>query len=361
MKAAVDTFLSGLNDLTGFLRNAERESALTSILLRDDRFSLLSSEAQNLLSEISKAGTSKRQYIYAVAIVGLYGLLERFVDSILESYVAELSHSAQSYDKLPEAVRKNHLPASIELLKAINEERYRGDIQISDVIANLHSCMTGNAGFQINGSAFVLHRGNIKLDKIRGFLKLLGLDTTNRKLLVMPTFDLFFTDADPPRDVRTIPDPDLDLLLSPIDDLVDRRNAIAHGVVDEIESVDLLLARGSFLLAFAHALHERLQMELLPFKVAGNGAQELGEPIAIFGGKVACFESATCQVAVGDTIVAGTGETLMPYRWSGVEGLQVNRVDFPELRLSEMTQFGVKVSFKVKNTHKFYVLRPVTT
>jgi hypothetical protein len=357
MKAAVDTFLSGRNDLTGFLRNAERESALTSILLRDDRFPHLSPDEQALLRDISKAGTSKRQYIYAVAIVGLYGLLERFVDGVLESYVAELSRSAQSYDKLPQAIQKNHLPASIELLKAISEERYRGDTQIPDVIANLHSCMTGSAGFQINGSAFVLHRGNVKLDKIRGFLTTLGLDTTNRKLLVMPTFDLFFSDADPPRDVRTVPDQDLDLLLSPIDDLVGRRNAISHGVVDEIESVDLLLARGSFLSAFVHALHERLQMELLPFKVAGLGAQELGTPIAIFGGKVACFESDSCRVAVGDCIVAETGETLMPYRWGDVEGLQVDRVDFAELLLTEKTQFGVKVAFKVKATHKFYVLR----
>jgi len=361
MKAAVENFLSGLSDLKGFLRNAERESALTAILLRDDRFRLLSPDEQSLLSEISRAGTSKRQYLYAVAIVGLYGLLERLVDSVLESYVAELSRSVRSYVELPEAIRKNHLPASIELLKAINEERYRGDIQIPDVIANLHSCMTGSAGFQINGTAFVLHRGNIKLDKVRGFLASLGLDAANRKLLVMPSFDDFFSDADPPRDVRQVPDQDLDLLLSPIDDLVSRRNEIAHGVVDEIESVDLLLARGSFLAAFVHALHERLQMELLPFKVAGDGTQALGQPIAIFGGSIACFESATCRLAVGDSIVAVTEDTLMPYRWSEVQGLQVDRVDLPELKLSEKTQFGVKVGFKVKDTHKFYVLKSSTT
>jgi len=51
----------------------------------------------------------------------------------------------------------------------------------------------------------------------------------------------------------------------------------------------------------------------------------------------------------------------MPYRWSDLEGLQVNRVDFLELHLSEMTQFGVKVNFQVKDTHKFYVLKPVKT
>lgn len=357
MKAAVDTFHSGLSDLTAFLRNAERESSLAALLLNDERFASLTATEQGILSEISKAATGKRQYLYAVSIVGLYGLLERFVDRVLEAYIEKLCLTVPGYDQLPEAIRKNHLPVSIELLKAINEDRYRGDAQVAGVIANLHSCMTANGGFRINGGAFVLHRGNIKLDKIRGFLTSLGIDGSNRRLLTMPSFDSFFSASDPPRDVHSLPDQDLNSLLSPINALVDRRNEIAHGFVDDIESVDLLLSRCDFLTAFVKALHERLHIELIPYEVASNGTQDLGKPIATYGGKVACFESATCQIAVGDSIVAATEDSLMPYRWGKVLNLQVDHVRQEKLHLSELTKFGIEVTFKVRDNHRFYLLR----
>lgn len=148
-------------------------------------------------------------------------------------------------------------------LKALSEDRYRGHITISDVVANLHSCIARSGTFRINGAAFVLHRGNIKLDKIMQFLASVGVDGRLRKIVVMPTLEDFFANSDPPRNVRNIQDQDLRLLLSPIDDLVDRRNAVSHGVIDEIETIDLLLARCNFVNAFVHALYELL-LDALP-------------------------------------------------------------------------------------------------
>lgn len=361
MKDSIDTFLLGLNDLREFLRNAKRETALTALMLREPRFSSVSEDEQCLITAISKAGTEKRRYLYAVAIIGLYGLLERYMDSVLERYITLLSKSVSHYDQLPESVRKNHLPASLELLKAINDETYHGDADAISVIANLHSCLSTPSTFRLNGDAFVFHRGNISLDKIRGFFGSLGVMSPIRRLSLMPAFEKFFSESEPPRYPQSVSDDDLNLMLSPINDLVDRRNAIAHGVVDDIESVNLLLSRGDFLLAFVQAVHELLQHELLPFEIAAPEVQALGQPIDVFDGKIVCFESSTCRLAVGDRIVAQTGDSLMPFRAGEVLDIQVNHVSYNQLQPTEATKFCVKISFKARNNHSFFVLKPTNS
>src|SRR5579875_3519074 len=357
MKSCVERFSAGLADLINFLHNAERESALIASLLRAPRATPLHAREQSLLGEIAKAGTGKRQYIYAVAIVSLYGLLERFVDSALETYVEMLSAIVGRYDGLPQAIRDNHLSVSIELLKALSEDRYRGDTTISDVVANLHSCISQSATFRVNGAAFVLHRGNLKLEKIAAFLTSLGVDARLRKILLMPAFECFFAAADPPRKVRSIQDQDLVFLLSPINDLVERRNAISHGVIDDIENVDLLLTRCDFVAAFVHALYEILEEALLSIEVSGNSAQSLGRPVAVYGGRIVCFESTNCHIAVGDRIVAATGDNLLPYRWGKVIKLEVDKKPHAELKITEKTGFGVEVEFRARDNHDYYLLK----
>jgi hypothetical protein len=361
MKACLDTFSAGLAELSAFLTNADRETALVVSLLSEDRQSSLTIEEKSLLLQISQAGTGKRQYVYAVGIIGLYGLIERLVDSVIEKYVSTVSSLAAAYGDLPEPIRKHHLPFSLELIKAVAEERRRTDHTVEQVVANLHSCLSGSSAFRINTSAFVLHRGNLKLPKIQDFLTAVGVEASNRRLLVMPSLSQWFAAAEPSRDTRGIPDQDLSLLLSPIDDLVDRRNSIAHGMIDDIENVDLLTTRCKFVAAFGATLYEILQQELLRIEVSCSSAQSLGLPIEVYGGRIVCFENARCKISVGDRMVAATGDALLPYRWSVINSLEVNRVRHQTLDIIATTQFGAEVSFKALDNHHYFVLGPELT
>jgi len=353
MKACVDSFAAGLSDLKLFLANADRETELVKSLRSEARQSSLTPDEKVLLIEIARAGTAKRQYVYAVAIIGLYGLLERLVDSILERYVELISSIVAHYDDLPELIRKNHVPLSMELLKAVNEDRHRGDLTVSQIISNLHSCLSSANAFRINSHAFVLHRGNIKLGKIRDFMNALGIDASLRRITVIPAFETFFAEADPPRDVKTVQDAELELMLAPIDDLVDQRNLIAHGIIDDIETVDLLMVRCRFVTAFVDALHELLQQEVWRIEISHRNAQPLGRPIRVFNDSIVCFESNKCKIAVGDRIVAATGDPLLPFRSSQVINLEVNRVRHQELDITTSTQFGAEVGFKGSSWNLF--------
>ena len=358
MKACLDTFSNGLAQLVAFLENADRETELVVSLLGDERQASLTADEKLLLVRISEAGTGKRQYVYAVGIIGLYGLVERLVDTIIEKYVSMISSLSNTYDDLPDSIRKNHIPLSLELLKAVTEDRHRTSQTIEQVIANLHACLSNSKSFLVNTSAFVLHRGNLKLSKIQDFFRAIGVEPSNRRLLVMPSLSDFLSTAEPARDTQRIPDQDLPLLLSPIDDLVDRRNSIAHGVIDDIETVDLLIKRCKFVAAFGQALYELLQQELLRAEISRVGVQSLGLPIEIHHGRIVCFQSEQCRITVGDRLVAETNDALVPFRWSRVTALQVNGTPHQFLDISVSTQFSAEVSFRARMNHRYFVLGP---
>jgi hypothetical protein len=53
--------------------------------------------------------TDRKRYVYAVAIISLYGLLERFVEALIQAFVEQIAQLVDAYDKLPEEIRKGHL------------------------------------------------------------------------------------------------------------------------------------------------------------------------------------------------------------------------------------------------------------
>jgi hypothetical protein len=236
------------------------------------------------------------------------------------------------------------------------EERHRGDLTPTEIVAHLHSCLSGAQAFKINAPALILHRGNITLKKIRDFLSALGVDAPARRLLIMPLFVKWFAALDPPLMIEDFKDADLERLLAPIDDLVERRNLVAHGVIDDIETLDLLNERCQFVAVFSRALHELLQIEMLRVEITGRKAHALGRPIEIFDDHIVCFEVADCKISVGDRIVAVTEDALVPFRWSSVIRLELDRAAHQSLDITSSTKFAVQVGFSARKNHEYFVL-----
>jgi hypothetical protein len=356
MKASLQAFLAGVEELQGFLTAAEREDALVGLL--QQRHASLPAEEGVLLTDLLKTRTNKKRYIYTVAIVALYGLFERFVDGLIARFVNRVAALTPAYDKMPEAIRKHHVQFSVDLVKALIDDRFRTDTTQEEVIGNLHSCLSGTAGFRVNGEAFVLHRGNISLSRVTNFLATVGIDAHLRKAVLTDGFSTYLRQRDPERDFTKIPDPDLDKLFEPIDDLVERRNQVSHGVitVDDIESIDLLKDRCQFVAAYGKALYEIVLQDVLRCEIEGSHAQELGSPIVVYRNSIVCFEHASCKLAVGDVLIAQTGDTLMPYRYSPISSIQINNAPQLEINLSLPTKFGVEVSYKARDTFRYYAV-----
>lgn len=355
MKMCLQTFKTGIQELQAFLITTEHESELTGLLLIQKE--IFNEYEKQLLSHIATAKTAQKRYIYTVVIVSLYGLLERYIDTLIETFVNRIASSVGSYQMMPEAIQNNHILFSMELVKAIGEERHRKNTTQEDVIGNLHSCLSGDDDFRVNGSAFVLHRGNISLQKIRDYLSSVGINAQSRKIALASELIDFFKRKEPERDLSKVPDQELEPLLQPIDDLVERRNQVSHGVInDDIESTDLLKERCDFVAAFGSALYDLMLQEVLKYQINLASTQKLGKPIAVFNDSIVCFENNNCQIAIGDVLAADTGNMQKPFRYSYIDGLEINKTPHSKIIVTELIKFGVKVSFKANEQYNYYVL-----
>lgn len=354
MKTCMQTFRVNIDGLLTFLTNTEHETALIGLLL--PRQDVLENQEKQLLSQIATAHTDRKRYIYCVAIVSLYGILERFVEKLIEAFVDRIAGSVSSYQMMPEAIKKNHVLMSLNLAKAIVEERHRTGTTHEDIIANLHSCLSCAPSFRLNGAAFVVHRGNLTLTKVTNFLSSIGIENHLRRVTMTRKLLDFFNQREPERDIRHVADQDLSALLQPIDDLVERRNQVSHGIIDDIESTDLLKERCHFVTAYGGALYDTMLQELLKYQVQLAGVQALDKPIAVYNNSIVCFENDNCRIAVGNILAAATGDALSPFRYSPIISLEINHESLTQITISEPTKFGAKVSFKASESYDYFVL-----
>jgi hypothetical protein len=356
MIPSLQTFQAGIIELEQFLGSSKGEEDLLRLLLREGRQERLEGDERAVVSELSRTVTNRRRYIYAVAIVSLYGLLERYVDSIISDYIHRLSRLAPSFGELPDAIRTNHFDLSIELARLSADNRYRLDINKNEIIANLHGCMSGAVPFQINTAAFIIHRGNITLQKISDFLLKLGVESHLPKIVRTSVMLKYLNKLNPERDYSRIPDNDLQTIFEPIEDLVKRRNEVSHGVVDDIESNDLLEERCHFVGAYGCALYEILMQEVISRELHQEHVTRLGNTIEIFGGSIVCFEGLQCTVKVGDLLIAKTSDTLMPFRFAPIESIQVDGVEHNEIALTHTTKVAIKAALRVRDNFEYMVL-----
>lgn len=356
MKTCVQSFMAGVNELHAFLVATEHETELISLLLQ--RQPVLEDRENYLLTQIASASTDRKRYIYTVAIVSLYGLLERFVDELIEAFVARIAGLVSSYDEMPEPIRKNHVSMSLALALAIAEDRHRTGATQETVVANLHSCLSGASKFQVNGAAFVLHRGNISLEKITKYLANVGVQSHLRRVTLARELLEYYYKQDPERDIRNAADQDLSALLMPIDDLVMRRNQVSHGVinVDDVVSVELLKERCRFVAAYGCALYDVLLQEVLKYLVIDASVKRLGKPLAVYNNSIVCFEIDHCSIVVGDVLAAETGDLREPFRFGPISSLEIERQSHTEINAIQSVKIGAKVSFKADKRFDYYVL-----
>lgn len=356
MKSALADFKAGIDQLLVFLDSIEHEQELIGLL--NERKRELPAREYDLLTQLIAAATNTKQYTYTVTIVSLYGLLERLVDSLVSGFVVRLSEFSELYERLPEVIRKNHLRCSLALAEALLKDRFRTETTNENVIANLHSCLSGSKDYRLNGAAFALHRGNVNLGRITEMLAGVGVPSHLERVVRAPTLSQYLVGLELERDISALTSEELKMLLEPIDDLVERRNDVSHGVVqiDDIESIELLKERCAFICAYGNALFELLIHDALKYTAEIGVAQALGRPIAVYDHRIVCFEAA-CQIAVGDQMFALTSDPLEPVRSGAIASLQIDRVDHREIVTATPVQFGAQVPFHANDGYDYYFLR----
>ncbi|MGH2343244.1 MAE_28990/MAE_18760 family HEPN-like nuclease (plasmid) [Segnochrobactraceae bacterium EtOH-i3] len=296
--------------------------------------------------EIIGVRNTMRKYQYISVIVALYGAMEQYVESIISSYLRIIPNICGRYGQIPEHLRKKHHELTVEYLTAIKMNRVNDPEDETVVVRRLALCRNKSVRYEFNTRAFALRTANMSFDRMKMVLSNLGIGVTPRRLTNTQSYRSFYEHKNgkqPP----SLGDAEARAVFSDVDNLVDRRNRVAHGAnnVDDIEGPAILLERVEHLLMYARAIHEIVEDHVLRLGSEMKRSQALGVPLARFGASVVCFPLEGGEVAVEDTMVMIPTDLQLPARRGKIKRLEVDRASHDRIVGAAGVKFGAEVTF----------------
>jgi hypothetical protein len=190
---------------------------------------------------------SKRKFDYNSIIISLYGLVENYIEKFCFEYTEIIEKTIPSYDMLESKFIDNHFNLSIELVKKLIENKHLkfSHINKEKVINNLNNCIVNKINYKLNKEAFTINTGNLKHSKICETIGFLNIKI-NEKLKCIDGYSRNTENA-----------------FSTIDNLVQRRNEIAHGNVENILDSTTITPFVDFVEKYLNSIGQIMKLEIL--------------------------------------------------------------------------------------------------
>lgn len=348
---SLENFKRELNQTKEYLKHIQYVNDVTAYsVLESDNEQI--KELLNTLKDHDRSfRTDKRIFEYKASIISLYGLLEKYVEIWIKEYLDSLSRVVPKYNKLDKKIRDNHFELSLKLINTITtrESAKYQHLTKEEVLNKLNECIINPSNYQINTEAFVLLSGNLKHNKIVELFKYLTLDLNNE---LSKNEDL---NNEIGLDKTTIFQTSKDDLYNKINDLVERRNQIAHGSeVLDILGISALEPYIQFLDKYCQAIFQTLFEQLIK-QESIHIFQKIENVINTCGNKVLVFEIENYTIKVGDMLIVETKEGRF-YK-KPILTIELDKIEYPELTIIEKTSIGVSVEPKIKNNQTFYIIK----
>ncbi|MEA5528674.1 MAE_28990/MAE_18760 family HEPN-like nuclease [Dolichospermum sp. UHCC 0684] len=349
---SLESFTREVNQIREYLKHIQyvNDVAAYSVLETDNQ------QIRKLLNTLKDHDrsfrTDKRIFEYKASIISLYGLLEKYVELWIKEYLDSLSNVVPEYNKIDQKIRDNHFELSLKLINTITtrETAKYQHLTKEEVLKKLNDCIVNPTKYQINTDAFVLLSGNLKHNKIVELFNKLNLDLNDELLKNEELKNEIGLNQ------NTISRIEKDILYNKINDLVERRNQIAHGSeeVDDILSISELEPYIQFLDKYCQAIFQTLFEELIK-QESIHIFEKIENVINTYGNKVLAFELENYTIKVGDMLIVETKEG--QFYKKPILTIQLKNESYQELTVLEKTNIGVSVEPKIKDNQTFYIIK----
>lgn len=293
----------------------------------------------------------KRSYDYSLIIITLYGILEAFNEQIACAYLSRLSTQITEYSKLPEDIQKNHVGLSLRFINS-NSKKY-GIIDQGAVVSNLNSCLNQKDGaYTLNLNAFRQHTANFREEIIREFFNQIGCQNIDKEICLDEDLTAYIRQSDGGDDTETeIPQ---SKYFEIVEDLVERRNVIAHGSeVDEILSINILDEYAQYLSFLLKAIYRSLLKEFFNIVISDKKMGNLGTAIKVYNNCIVCINSNHKLIRKGDTLIAKNIKGHL--KWGKIQSIQIEKENVNEIKEDQSINIGMKVDFLAKENYTYYI------
>ena len=349
---SLERFKKEINQIGEYLKHIQYVNDVANYVISEADNEQIKTLLNTLNDHYRDFRKDKKLFEYKASIISLYGLLEKYVEIWIKEYLDSLSMVVPEYNKIDEKIRDNHFDLSLKLINTITSRespKYQ-HLTKEEVLRKLNESIVNPTNYQINTEAFVLLSGNLKHNKIVDLFKFLNIDL-NRELVKNEELN-----NEIGLHPNKISQTEKDVLYNKINDLVERRNQIAHGseTLDNILTISELEPYIQFLEKYCQAIFETLRQELIK-QESIHGFQKIEKVIQIFSGKVLTFEIENYKINVGDMLIIETKEG--KFYKKPILTIQVENEPYQEIQILEKTNIGISVEPKIKDNQTFYIIK----
>ena len=236
------------------------------------------------------------------------------------------------------------------LISLISENRFAkyDHLKKEDVLTKLSSCINNPSGYKLNSDAFSPLSGNLKHSKIVEAFKPLDIELV-KQLKVNNQFSAFLKG----KYGNNISNKG-DELFTTIDDLVIRRNDIAHGTpIDNILNITEFDEYLEFLENYGKAIFETIVEKEIQYEATYLYTKIANIKGVYKKGSVLCFEIENHRIETGDYIIIQTPEKYFIKK--EILEIQENNITSDRLDITSKTDIGVNLGDGVTKNQIFYI------
>lgn len=347
MNALFYRFNSDLDSLSQLIDYFEKETLLLDDfqLIPEDRVHQTFNALRN---ELVPFYTKKREYNYNSIIISLYGFFEKYIEDTLITTSDRINKIFHDYNRIPDSIREKHLNLSLRLLEKVISSNGRGNVNAEGIIKNLHQCVNIRSDYMLNNEAFSQHTFNFRIQAIQDAFSNLGIKNLK---------DLIIKEDNINQYLRVSKEKDSEELItseeafSTLDDLVERRNEVAHGVASEILSHDILREYIIYFRKFAFSLNKVVQYHLNLLEVNESGIK-IGKPKELLRGKtIIIINNNFVEINKGDQLI---GISMNQSVRARVINIQIDNVDVDKVGNMQDEEIGVLLDQQFKKSFNVF-------
>jgi len=355
-KTSLEDFKKELNQVREYLKHIEYVNNLVNCFNSEINQALLCDlqEVNCLKEHYKNFSTNKKIFEYKATIISLYGLLEKYIEIWIKEYLDSISSLQAKYSEIDEKIRDNHFDQSLKLISTITSYRELAKYQHltkEQVLIKLNQCITDTENYRFNTEAFVISSGNLKHKQIVILFQLI-----NVKLNELLAYNKTLVDhIKEEKQIQNIDNLKVDTLYSSIDNLVGKRNEIAHGS----ETIDILSKSElepyiEFLEKYCQAIFEILTEQFIRQKSL-HKFQKIENVIDIFGNSKLAFEIENYTINVGDILIVETQEG--HFYEKSIATIQLDNEPHQEITIIEKRNICIGVEPKINKKNIFYIAK----
>ncbi len=305
---------------------------------------------QDFIVHMDKFRLEKRKFEYKSIIISLYGVLENHINVWIQEHINNISNIYHDYSSIPEAIHKNHFNLSIKLISILNDKRLSkyNHINKNAILEKLNTCVNGSKEFELNAEAFIPVSGNLTHNSIDEAFKKTDINL-NTDLIRSEEFVAFLeTIIDGNIQNKKVED-----LYATINNLVSRRNDIAHGNdTNNILSFSTLEDYIIFITEYCKAIFSIIQEKELEYELEYS-YQKINIIKKVYDGSILAFELEYYKISIGDYLIIKTTDN--HFIKKEILEIQIDKTKYDTIIANEKIDIAIKVEKTINENQEFYI------